>query len=457
MLTNTHADRGRPTLKYDERFRNGLVRDLDYRTLMCTRLNLCKNSRTILCKNSRLNVSLNRTEKRCSTPVNRSTKNVLDEVDLQVTGKHDAVFIILPEEIRHLNSVWKYVKCIEVAVIFLIIFIFACIIYCGSNVMPNKIDAIQQFIVSSSVYLSVIYAQLQVLSKYKPESMLPLDNSVSHILQVFVNPKCSHSFPHVIADIDSELCSKSETLATKECRSRYAKFIVIKVRYNRHVGQRDQEPSRIPAKKISRLLKKSRNLCALVRKHLKKNVPRSSRIHRLVYAFSRERKKLLSGQVRYLYLTQVKNKSKCVQEASRRRRKQMATSKSYTFHFKNSKKKCSEAATYKNLNHIMNCCKFNLSRDIEKNPGPTFIDPSKTIKAPYCQGNVDVFDPNAGRQCVGMSLCSLIYNYSNESITDSGDLIQIMNIGNELYSVLSRLLRQSYLLLTELPTMVTQC
>ena len=118
-------------------------------------------------------------------------------------------------------------------------------------VMPNKIDAIQQFIVSSSVYLSVIYAQLQVLSKYKPESMLPLDNSVSHILQVFVNPKCSHSFPHVIADIDSELCSKSETLATKECRSRYAKFIVIKVRYNRHVGQRDQEPSRIPAKKLS--------------------------------------------------------------------------------------------------------------------------------------------------------------------------------------------------------------
>ena len=30
-----------------------------------------------------------------------------------------------------------------------------------------------------------------------------------------------------------------------------------------------------------------------------------------------------------------------------------------------------------------------------------------------------------------------------------------MNIGNELYSVLSRLSRQCYLLLTELPTMVT--
>ena len=53
-----------------------------------------------------------------------------------------------------------------------------------------------------------------------------------------------------------------------------------------------------------------------------------------------------------------------------------------------------------------------------------------------------------------MSLCALIYNNS-KSITNSGDLIQIMNIGNELYSPLSRLSRQSYLLLTELPNMLT--
>ena len=44
----------------------------------------------------------------------------------------------------------------------------------------------------------------------------------------------------------------------------------------------------------------------------------------------------------------------------------------------------------------MNCYKFKLSRDIEENPGPTFVDPSKTIDAPYSQGNVDVFGPNAG-------------------------------------------------------------
>ena len=57
----------------------------------------------------------------------------------------------------------------------------------------------------------------------------------------------------------------------------------------------------------------------------------------------------------------------------------------------------------------MNYCKLNFGRDVEKNPGPTFIiDPSKTIHAPYSQGNVDVFGPNAGQQCVAMSLCALI-------------------------------------------------
>ena len=38
MLTIAHANRGRPTLKDDQRLRNGLVRDLKIRTLIkCTR------------------------------------------------------------------------------------------------------------------------------------------------------------------------------------------------------------------------------------------------------------------------------------------------------------------------------------------------------------------------------------------------------------------------------------
>ena len=47
-----------------------------------------------------------------------------------------------------------------------------------------------------------------------------------------------------------------------------------------------------------------------------------------------------------------------------------------------------------------------------------------------------------------------IYNKRN-GIVSSMDLVNIMNIGNELYSGLSSLSRQSYLLLTEVPDMIT--
>ena len=53
-----------------------------------------------------------------------------------------------------------------------------------------------------------------------------------------------------------------------------------------------------------------------------------------------------------------------------------------------------------------------------------------------------------------MSLCALIYKHKN-SISSSADLVSIMDTGNELYSVLSRLYNQDFLLLTELPQMAT--
>ena len=77
----------------------------------------------------------------------------------------------------------------------------------------------------------------------------------------------------------------------------------------------------------------------------------------------------------------------------------------------------------------------------------------KKIHAPYCQGNVVVFGENAGQQCVAMSLCALIY--SKIRITLDDDMIQIMTVGYQLWSSLSLLTRQSMLMLTELPEMVT--
>ena len=42
-----------------------------------------------------------------------------------------------------------------------------------------------------------------------------------------------------------------------------------------------------------------------------------------------------------------------------------------------------------------------LCTDVETNPGPVFyIDPSKTISAPYSQGNEIIYGGNAGQPCV---------------------------------------------------------
>ena len=53
-----------------------------------------------------------------------------------------------------------------------------------------------------------------------------------------------------------------------------------------------------------------------------------------------------------------------------------------------------------------------------------------------------------------MSLCALIYSKIRK-ITSVDDMIQIMTVGNQLYSSLSLLARQSMFMLTELPEMVT--
>ena len=95
-------------------------------------------------------------------------------------------------------------------------------------------------------------------------------------------------------------------------------------------------------------------------------------------------------------------------------------------------------SAYKSLIHRVNFGQFKLSTDIEKNPGPSvYVDATKTIHAPS-QRNVAVFGENAGQQCVAMSLCALIYSKIRR-ITSVDDMIQIMTVGNQLYSSLSLL------------------
>ena len=102
---------------------------------------------------------------------------------------------------------------------------------------------------------------------------------------------------------------------------------------------------------------------------------------------------------------------------------------------------------------------LRMANDVEENPGPTIydvVDPTKTICADFSQGNTKKFPQNAGKQCLAMSLTAIIYNYiANANRWDSTVLNSILHAGNNLYSFISNSVKKSYLLLTDVPEMVS--
>ena len=66
------------------------------------------------------------------------------------------------------------------------------------------------------------------------------------------------------------------------------------------------------------------------------------------------------------------------------------------------------------------------------------------------------FRQNAGKQCLTMSLTAIIYNHiTNTNEWDSTVLNSILCAGNNLYSFISNSVKKSYLLLTDVPKMVS--
>ncbi len=103
---------------------------------------------------------------------------------------------------------------------------------------------------------------------------------------------------------------------------------------------------------------------------------------------------------------------------------------------------------------------LRLSNDVEENPGPINIDEivdcTHTVQGDFHQGNEIMFGCNAGKQCVAMSLCSVLYNEmkSVNPVWDPSIMNQILHYGNNLYSVVSQSINQDFLLLTEVPELV---
>ena len=102
---------------------------------------------------------------------------------------------------------------------------------------------------------------------------------------------------------------------------------------------------------------------------------------------------------------------------------------------------------------------LRLSNDVEENPGPRtinhIVDPTYTVHADFNQGNELMFGMNAGKQCVAMSLCAIVYKeIKSVNIWDKLMLNSILISGNSLYSMISQSINKSYLLLTDVPEYV---
>ena len=103
------------------------------------------------------------------------------------------------------------------------------------------------------------------------------------------------------------LNTQLNTMLTNECRSHFNEYIVRKINCGYHTvcrdskrDKRDRAPSRIPTKRICCILvRKSQRIRRLVRKNIKKEVPRSSCVLRLIYVFSYECKLVLNDRVMY--------------------------------------------------------------------------------------------------------------------------------------------------------------
>ena len=100
-----------------------------------------------------------------------------------------------------------------------------------------------------------------------------------------------------------------------------------------------------------------------------------------------------------------------------------------------------------------------MANDVEENPGPTLydiVDPCKTICADFSQSNARKFGQNAGKQCVAMSLTAIVQTQvKNMTTWDSSFLNKILCIGNNLYTCIHNSVNKDFLLLSDVPEMVS--
>ena len=318
------------------------------------------------------------------------------------------VATIIYKSTNGINFRIRKVNVVSVFVVVVGIFFF------NKFMIQNPVSFVYNVIVLSIVYAIVLWANF-----YVKLLMSSAKAAVNSVAECNVFEKAAQL--SVIVYDNKLKNSNDEAFSVNtvcNCRSRYDKFVYLNRPRTHATRVRDREPSRIPKKRITRILKKSRKVRRLLRTFIRKSIPKSTRMHLFT---NKAREKIYAHGIRF------ENKGTTKYPSSAVRRKFPKSNKcrilkmqnQYTHVIKSPKPKQSNAwgpnsipNVYKNLNHRVNHFKSNPSGNIETNPGPV-INSTKTIQAPYSQDNVAMFGLNAGTQCVAMSFASLTYNKRN--------------------------------------------
>ena len=234
-------------------------------------------------------------------------------------------------------------------------------------------------------------------------------------------------------DSGNELSVKD--LKDGKARSRLCRYLLYgRTRHVSRFNGRCREPSRISVK-VRRVIQRSRRKRLKCEKGVIGIVPRTSRLYNLIKGKANFRNE--SVYLKYFLRARAVmflcgRQSSSLDSDSRQ-------DKRYTNDWcgcRGKKAKRNKKNVFKSRDHQRLCKEKLLFHDIEINPGPLFVNSSKSVQGTFHQGNELLFGANAGNQCVANSIIAVIFNAEVNCFDvhwDSIKMDSVLEIGNSLY------------------------